>query len=189
MIYETDMFPELMLALQGAPCTVRMRQLTFLSTSRQCFTSLVSPETVVVSMLFDKHLKVPDIASAVQIEERPRPKVPNPYNTLALRKQAKEKKEKKAVDKIEQLWEPQMQVGKKVASIPVSPFCSQRTLLFTEHTVAKRVQKAGPVEEPSPPPVPSASSPPPPASSMSEEPAPLQDGAVIPAARSRRRKV
>ncbi len=43
-------------------------------------------------MLFDKHVTVPDIAGAVQLEERPRPKVANPYNTLALGKQAKEKK-------------------------------------------------------------------------------------------------
>ncbi len=57
-----------------------MRELTFLSTSRQCFTSLVFPETVVLSMLVDKNLTVSDIASAVQLEERPRPnfKLPGP---------------------------------------------------------------------------------------------------------------
>ncbi len=96
-------------------------------------------------MLFDKNLTVPDIARAVQLEERPRQKVANPYNTLDLRKQAKEKK---VVDKKPaQVWEPHVQVGKKVASIPQ------------------------------------------PASSMSDDPAPLQDSAAIPAAPSRRRKV
>jgi hypothetical protein len=80
-----------------------MREITFLSTSRQCFTSLVCPETVVLSMLFDKTLTVPDIASAVQLKERARPKVPNPFNALALRKQSNEKK---VVDKAQQLSTP-----------------------------------------------------------------------------------
>ena len=91
--------------------------------------------------------------------------------------------------KPEQLWEPRMQVGKKVASIQVSHFCFEPKLLFTEYNVALNFQKAGPAKEPSPPPIPSASSAPPPASSMSEEPAPLEDSAVVPAAPSRRRKV
>jgi hypothetical protein len=145
-----------------------MKQLTFLSTSRQCFTSLVCPETVVLSMLFDKNLTVPDIASAVQLEERTRPKVANPYNTLALRKQAKEKKVDK---KPEQVWEPHVQVGRKVASDPVSQFCFEPDPLFTDRNVVINLQKTGPVEPPSPPPVPSASPLPQlqqPASSMSE---------------------
>jgi hypothetical protein len=75
-------------------------------------------------MLFDKHLTVPDIASAVQLEERPRLKVANPYNAVALRKQAKEKKVVSI--KPEQLWEPQMQVGKKVVSIQVISVLSSR---------------------------------------------------------------
>ena len=140
-------------------------------------------------MLFDKNLTVPDIASAVQLEERTRPKVANPYNTLALRKQAKEKKVDK---KPEQVWEPHVQVGKKVASIPVSTLCLDSCTRFPEHTLVINIQKAGPVEPPSPPPVPSASSLPQlpqPASSMSEDPAALQDSAAIPAAPSRRRKV
>ncbi len=91
--------------------------------------------------------------------------------------------------KTEQLWEPQMQVGKKVASIQVSHFCFEPKLLFTEYNIALNFQKAGPAKEPSPPPIPSATSAPHPASSMSEEPAPLEDSAVVPAAPSRRRKV
>jgi hypothetical protein len=167
-----------------------MKQLTFLSTSRQCFTSLVCLETVVLSMLFDKNVTVQDIASAVQLEERPRPKVSNPYNTLALRKQAKEKKV--VVDKPEQVWEPHVQVGKKVASIQVSPFCFEPYTLFPEHTLVINLQKCGPVDPPSLLHVPSASSLPQlpqPASSMSEDPAPQEESAGIPAARSRRRKV
>ncbi len=121
----------LMMYLQVAPKFSEDERRTFLSTSRQCFTSLVCPETVVLSMLFDKTLTVPDIASAVQLEERPRPKVPNPYNALALRKQSK-KKNLEVVDKPQQLWEPQMQVGKKVASIPVSLVCLTRKKLYTE---------------------------------------------------------
>ena len=118
-----------MLYLQVAPKFSEDERRTFLSTSRQCFTSLVCPETVVLSMLFDKTLTVPDIASAGQLEERPRPKVPNPYNALALHKQSKENK---VVNKPQQLWEPQMQVGKKVASIPVSHVCLTLKILYTE---------------------------------------------------------
>ncbi len=140
-------------------------------------------------MIFDKNVTVPDIASAVLLEERPRPKVANPYNTLALRKQAKEKK---VVDKPEQVWEPHVQVGKKVASLPVSPFCLDPYTKFPEHTLVINLQKRGPVDPPSLPPVPSASSLPQlaqPASCMSEDPAPQEASAGIPAARSRRRKV
>ena len=69
-------------------------------------------------LLFDKHLTVPNIASAVQMQERPRPTVANLYNTVALHKS----KEKKIVDKVEQLWEPQMQVHKTAPSKQVSSF-------------------------------------------------------------------
>jgi hypothetical protein len=91
-------------------------------------------------MLFDKNLTVPEIASAVQLKERPRPKVPNPYNALGLRKQTRENK---VVDKPQQLpvWEPQMQVGKKVASILVSQVCFAQKM-YTEHH-ALQMQKAG----------------------------------------------
>jgi hypothetical protein len=68
-------------------------------------------------MLFDKNLTVPDSASAVQVEDRARAKVPDPFNALSL---CKKSKDKKIVDKPTQLWEPQMQVGKKIASIQVS---------------------------------------------------------------------
>ena len=143
-------------------------------------------------MLFDKNVTVPDITSAVQLEERPRPKVANPYNTLALRKQAKEKKA--VVDKPEQVWEPHVQVGKRIASIPVSTLCLDCCAQFAEHTPVLDIQKGGPVDPPSEslPPVPLASSLPQlpqPASSMSEDTAPQEQRAGSPSARSRRRKV
>ena len=71
-----------------------------------------------LSMLYDKDLTVPDAASAVQLEQRVRAKVPNPFNAAALRAKSKDKK---IVDKPEQLRGPQMQVAKRIASSPVSP--------------------------------------------------------------------
>jgi hypothetical protein len=141
-------------------------------------------------MLFDKNVTVPDFASTVLLEERSRPKVANPYNTLALRKQAKEKKA--VVDTPEQVWEPHVQVGKRIASIPVSTLCLDCCAQFAEHTPVFDIQKGGPVDPPSLPPVPLASSLPQlpqPASSMSEDTALQEQRAGSPSARSRRRKV
>ena len=130
------------------PCSVKMRDLTFLSTSeaRESFTSLVCPETVVLSMLFDKNLTVPDNASAVQLEERARPKVSNPVNALSLRKKSKEKK---IVDKPQQLWAPRMQLGRRIPSILVCQFHLTGRLKYTNHHKLD-LQDAGPPEEMSP---------------------------------------
>ena len=42
-------------------------------------------------MLYDKDLTVSNAARAVQLEQRVRAKVPNPFNAAALRAKAKEK--------------------------------------------------------------------------------------------------
>ena len=89
-----------------------MGPLTFLSTSCECFKNLVCPETVIVSMLYDKELRVPDKASAVQIEKRVNAPVANPFNAAAIR--AKVGKEKSKAPPPKQFWHPQIQVGKRI---------------------------------------------------------------------------
>ena len=42
----------------------------FYSVSKECFADYVDVDTVVMSMLFDRNLKVPDAESAVQIPNR-----------------------------------------------------------------------------------------------------------------------
>ena len=71
-----------------------MGDLIFLSTSHECSklesSNLASASKQVVSM-FDKTLTVPDVASAVQLEQRVRAKVQTPYNAAALRAKSKDK--------------------------------------------------------------------------------------------------
>ena len=105
-----------------------MGQLTFLSTSQECFKNLVCPETVVLSMLYDKKLSVPDKASAVQLEKRIRSKAPNPFNAKKLRETAKHHAK---VEPPEQIWEPQIQVGKRITPPEPAPAVNPPPLLMS----------------------------------------------------------
>ena len=49
------------------PCTKRLDKILFYSNSKGCFSDYVDVDTVVMSILFDRTLKVPDVESAVQI--------------------------------------------------------------------------------------------------------------------------
>jgi hypothetical protein len=51
-------------------------------------------------------------------KKRVRAPVPNPFNALSLHAKSKDKR---TACQQEQLWAPQMQVGKRMATIPVSP--------------------------------------------------------------------
>ena len=111
-----------------------MGQLTFLSTAQECFKNLVCPSTVIVSMLYDKDLVVPDKASAVQLEKRVKAEVPNPFNMKKLREAAKEQAK---VEPPAQIWNPQIQVGKRITPAapavnppPLPPTCCPRHILL-----------------------------------------------------------
>ena len=67
-------------------------------------------------MLYDKDLVVPDKASAVQLEKRVKAKVANPFNMKKLREAAKEQAK---VEPPAQIWNPQIQVGKRIT--PAAP--------------------------------------------------------------------
>mmetsp|Transcript_33861 Transcript_33861/g.71035 ORF Transcript_33861/g.71035 Transcript_33861/m.71035 type:complete len:102 (-) Transcript_33861:292-597(-) len=76
------------------PCQVKLGDLTFKSTSRECLKSLLFPETIVLSILYNKELTVPDAASSVQLEQKVNAKVVNPFNAVALRVKEKNQAEK-----------------------------------------------------------------------------------------------
>jgi hypothetical protein len=58
-----------------------------------------------MSMLFQQELTVPVVDSKVQLKGRVKATVANPFNAAALRA-----KEKKAIEKVEQMWNPMLQV-------------------------------------------------------------------------------
>jgi hypothetical protein len=95
--------------LRITPLPVKCGDLLFLSTTPECYRSYVSIETVVLSMLFNKDLKVPDSKSATQIKNREKAKAANPFTLRAI-----VAKEKKAAEKIEPRWAP------VIETVPVS---------------------------------------------------------------------
>jgi hypothetical protein len=124
-----------------------MGDLTFLSTSRERFYSIVCPESVVLSMLFDKNLTVPDSASAVQLEERARATVPNPFNTMSLRAKSKDKKNP---DGKNSCGSPRCKLESEFH--PFRYLSSMLRCLKSPDDLA--LQDAAPEEEPPPPPPP-----------------------------------
>ena len=67
------------------PCATKVGELLFYSTSKMCFLAYVDADTVIMSMIFKTALTVPDGESAVQIKNRVKAKVQNPYNAGALK--------------------------------------------------------------------------------------------------------
>ena len=108
------------------PCATKVGELLVYSTSQMCFSAYVDADTVIMSMIFNTALTVPDVESAVQIKNRVKAKVQNPFNAGALK--AKIHKEARETAKTEAMWEAQPQVfesivgeGSVVASITVPP--------------------------------------------------------------------
>ena len=91
------------------PLPVKCGDLLFLSTTPECYRSYVSVETVVLSMLFNKDLKVPDSRSATQLKNREKAKAANPFTLRATIA-----KEKKAAEKVEQRWAPVIETFSQV---------------------------------------------------------------------------
>ena len=52
------------------PVPIKIGNVGFKCTCRACFTGYVCPENIIMSMIFDKELVVPDKYNAVQIKER-----------------------------------------------------------------------------------------------------------------------
>ena len=73
------------------PLGVRHGQLLFKSTTRESFSSFVDVDSVVISMLFDPSLTVPQSLSAKQLKQRERAAVANPFTAADLRTKAKSK--------------------------------------------------------------------------------------------------
>ena len=97
------------------PLPVKCGELLFKSTTSECFKSFVSADTVVMSMLFNKELKVPDNLSERQLKQRSRSTAANPFTV-----KAKIAKEKKANEKTEARWAPLIETFEKVDSASVA---------------------------------------------------------------------
>jgi len=97
--------------LRITPLPVKCGDLLFLSTTPECYRSYVSVETVVLSMLFNKDLKVPDSKSKTQLKNREKAKAANPFTLKAI-----VAKEKKAAEKIEPRWAPVIETFSQVDS-------------------------------------------------------------------------
>ena len=98
--------------------------------------------SVIMSMIFNTALTVPDVESAVQIKNRVKAKVQNPFNAGALK--VKKRKEARETAKTEAMWEAQPQVfesivgeGSAVASI--TPRVPPKVAAMHRHLVYHRL--------------------------------------------------
>ncbi len=83
------------------PLGAKHGQLLFKITTRESFSSFVDVDSVVISMLFDSKLTVPDALSARQLKQRKRAVAANPFTTAEQRKKARAIGTKEV-----QVWEP-----------------------------------------------------------------------------------
>ena len=97
------------------PLPIKCGELLFKSTTADCFKSFVSADTVVVSMIFNPELKVPDNLSDRQLKERSRSKSANPFTV-----KAKIARDKKATEKTEPRWAPVIETFDKIDSVSVA---------------------------------------------------------------------
>ena len=97
------------------PLPIKCGELLFNSTTSDCFKSYVSANTVVLSMIFNPQLKVPDNLSDRQLKERSRSKSANPFTV-----KAKIARDKKATEKTEPKWAPVIETFDKIDSVSVA---------------------------------------------------------------------
>ena len=100
LVYAQFLFTSHSSFLRVMPLGAKHGQLLFKSTTRASFSSFVDVDSVVISMLFDSKLTVPDALSARQLKQRKRAIASNPFTTAEQRKKAKAVGTKEA-----QVWE------------------------------------------------------------------------------------
>ena len=93
------------------PHKVKFGQMLFRCSCRDSHRSLVCPESVAVSMLFDPTLKVPDDERSGRVKARVQEKLTNPFNAERERKR-REKEEKEETEK--PVWDPVIERADKV---------------------------------------------------------------------------
>ncbi len=94
------------------PCSKKLNKILFYSTSKECFSDYVDVDTVVMSMLFDRRLKVQDAKSAVQIPNRAKTKALNPFEASKEMMMAREKSPDRSA--MRQCWDPVLPVESRV---------------------------------------------------------------------------
>ena len=94
------------------PGTRKLDEILFYSTSKECFADYVDVDTVVMSMVFDWNLNVPDAESAVQIPNRAKAKSHTPFDAAKARMKDRDPSPAPPVRK--QQWDPVLPVQSEI---------------------------------------------------------------------------
>ena len=94
------------------PGTRKLDKILFYSTSKECFADYVDVDTVVMSMVFDRNLNVPDAESAVQIPNRAKAKSHTPFDAAKARMKDRDPSPAPPVRK--QQWDPVLPVQSEI---------------------------------------------------------------------------
>ena len=89
------------------PCTKKLANILFYSTSK-CFSEYVDTDTVIMSTLLNRNLKVSVEESAVQISNRTKPKPLTPFTAAKAKANGREAAPERPP--LSQLWDPVPQV-------------------------------------------------------------------------------
>jgi hypothetical protein len=110
------------------PLAVKLGQSLFFSTNRDSFTDYMCIESLACSLLWDPTLQVPDTESIIQLKERERAKLANPFNATKLKfEKAPEKRKVKS----SAVWDPSYEacgdiVEGSAASMAAKPLPKRR---------------------------------------------------------------
>jgi hypothetical protein len=85
------------------PLLVKLGKSLFFSASSDCFTDYMCSDSLACSMLWDPALEVPDKENIIQIKDRERAKLDNPFNAGKLKIVMADEKRK---DKSSAVWAP-----------------------------------------------------------------------------------
>ena len=94
------------------PGTRKLDEILFYSTSKECSADYVDVDVVVMSMVFDRNLNVPDAESAVQIPNRAKAKSHTPFDAAKARMKDRDPSPAPPVRK--QQWGPVLPVQSEI---------------------------------------------------------------------------
>ena len=113
------------------PLAVKLGQSLFFSTNRDSFTDYMCIESLACSLLWDPTLQVPDTESIIQLKERERAKLANPFNATKLKLEKLEKAAEHRKGKSSAVWDPSYEacgdiVEGSAASMAAKPLPKRR---------------------------------------------------------------
>ena len=104
------------------PLSAKLGQSLFFSTHRDCFTHYICIDSLACSLLWDPALEVPDTESIIQIKDRERAKLANPFNATKLKF---EKAAEKPKGKSSAVWAPSYEVCDDIAEGSAASMATQ----------------------------------------------------------------